>query len=211
MKTIDCCGINVSYEQKHHGGGIRWAPDFVNIIGERAVPIKRCAEFCSGPGFIGFSLLGAGLIDELVLLDINPDVAAGIEQTFASNRTVRSRVTFICSDGIGALASAGSPFDLIVANPPHIDVLDPRTGPIPYDDHPILYSDPGFSIHRRFFREFSSCINPGGYALFIENGLFSDLTLLLGGDEFLELKFDMTIPCSHKDFYWLEIGLNRTR
>ena len=69
--------IKVFCEDNHHGGGIRWAPEFSKIF-SNSPDLKNksfaALELCCGPGFIGFNLLGAGTVRKLALGYINPAV-----------------------------------------------------------------------------------------------------------------------------------------
>ncbi len=74
-------------------------------------------ELCSGPGFIGFSLLAHGLRDSLVLTDINPAAVAAAQETVRRNR-LEGRVSVYLSDGLDGVP-ADERWDLVVSNPPH--------------------------------------------------------------------------------------------
>ncbi len=54
------------------GGGRTYGQQFVPVVESLFGKVDRIHEFCAGPGFIGFSLLAAGLCDSLCLSDINP-------------------------------------------------------------------------------------------------------------------------------------------
>ena len=207
MEQVDISGIRIFYEPQHDGGGIKFESAFIDFLQQsgtaaREKRYKHCMEFCSGPGFIGFSLLGAGLIDQLTLLDINEAVRPGIEKTIDHN-LLQNKVRFIRSDGLDVdNASSLSDIDLIVSNPPHIDVLDPNTPPIPYKDHPIIYADPGFSIHRKFFASAPRVLTGSGEILFIENAHFSEFNTLVDTETRAALGLesrDCTIPGK----YWI--------
>ena len=45
----------------------------------------RVFEWCAGPAFIGFSLLGKGQCETLCLADINPTSVAACRRTLADN------------------------------------------------------------------------------------------------------------------------------
>ena len=49
-----------------------------NSVGYNA---GRCCEFCSGPGFIGFALLAAGVCDFMVLADVHPRALDAVAAT----------------------------------------------------------------------------------------------------------------------------------
>jgi methylase of polypeptide subunit release factors len=118
-------------------------------------------EFAAGPGFIAFALLGATIAERVTLVDINPGVVPAIDKTIQENG-LQGKVEIRIGNGLQALGTEDKQFDLVVSNPPHIDVLDPTTGTIPYNDRPIIYSDPGFIIHREFYRNIGRFLARGG-------------------------------------------------
>ena len=56
---------------------------FCKVLDYQVQP--RAFEWCAGPRFIGFSLLGHGLCDTLCLADINPEAVSACERTIADN------------------------------------------------------------------------------------------------------------------------------
>ena len=67
------------------------SPKFVGVAVTVAVKLVAgrnggvLYEWCAGPGFIGFSLLGHGLCDSLCVADINPEAVAALRRTVATN------------------------------------------------------------------------------------------------------------------------------
>lgn len=127
------------------GGGSSQAGSFVEVLkpllGDQ--PRERCLEWCSGPGFLGFSVLNRGLCQTLVLADINPRVAPGIERTIAENG-LEGLVSYYISDNLRQVPKSLT-FDLVLGNPPwayrKIEGLA----------NPLIPNDPGWGIHREFF------------------------------------------------------------
>ena len=69
-------------------------------------------EWCAGPAFIGFSLLGHGLAETLCLADINPEAVEACRRTIADNRPGGPRRGLSLGQseghsGIGAVGSRG--------------------------------------------------------------------------------------------------------
>ena len=84
-------GVRVSYKSHLDGGGSTFGQDFIPLLRERGMPkVQRAFEWCTGPGFIGFSLLAHGLTETLCLADVNPEAVAACRRTVARNGLERS-------------------------------------------------------------------------------------------------------------------------
>ena len=80
---------------------------------------RRCMEFCAGPAFIGFTLLGIGTCSDLVLAEVNPLSIAAARETARING-LEDRVVAYHSNGLDGLPSSErGRLDLVVSNPPH--------------------------------------------------------------------------------------------
>lgn len=172
-QTTSTLGVDVTYEPEHNGGGIKFYPEFVELLS--GVEFNTVCEYCCGPSFIGFALLKAGVCENLILVDINPAVKTNIEKSLTDNNLDKSKVIFLVSDRIKEIRTKHRlSVDLFVSNRPHIDVINPNTPAIPYSDNPIIYSDPNFMIHAKFFEDLRAHFDKAKF-LFIENGDFSSL------------------------------------
>ncbi len=80
------------------GGGSKLFPAYLEIVRELPRP-RRIFEWCSGPGFIGFSMLANGLCDSLCLADINPAAVDCCRRTVADNG-LSDRVSVYHSDNL---------------------------------------------------------------------------------------------------------------
>jgi hypothetical protein len=66
------------------------APDFgqefIPFLKTRGMPMQKCVfEWCCGPSFTGFSMLGNGLCQTFCLADINPAAVASCQNTVRTN------------------------------------------------------------------------------------------------------------------------------
>lgn len=78
--------VRVGYKRYLDGGGSAFGQDYIPFLLDRGMPRQaRIFEWCAGPAFIGFSLLGFGLCDTLCLADINPDAVRACRRTIAAN------------------------------------------------------------------------------------------------------------------------------
>ena len=79
--------VMVASAQHLHGGGLAFYPKYGDLLrtlfpGRR---FRRAFEWCAGPGYIGFWLLAEGLIDHLVLADVNPMSTRFARETVSVN------------------------------------------------------------------------------------------------------------------------------
>ena len=70
-------------------------------------------------------------------------------------------ITIVRSDGLTALPTRS--FDLIVSNPPHMDVPSPTV-------YHSAGNDPGWRLHRHLFADAPRVLTPQGRLVLIENG-----------------------------------------
>ena len=164
-------GITISYTYDLDGGGTRFGQEYVAAIKARYAGRKfaRCFEWCSGPGFIGYSLLGHGLCESLCLADIHPPAVAAARYT-AEKNNLNGKVAVYESDGLSRLPDHET-FDLVVGNPPFyrhpiykLRMIDPR-----------LYVDPDWRVHRDFFAGIVKHLAPNGLILLQECQWASDI------------------------------------
>src|ERR1017187_7290614 len=117
-RHVRYAGIGISYRAELDGGGTGFGQDFISFFKARGMPKQRSIfEWCSGPGFISFSLLGHGFCETLCLADINPDAVASCERTVHANK-LSDRVSVYRSDNLRSIPRSEK-WDLVVSNPPH--------------------------------------------------------------------------------------------
>lgn len=161
--------ITVFYLPHLDGGGTTFGQDFVRFVRDEIGTARHALEWCSGPGFIGLSLLANGLCDRLTLADINPEAVGFARETVRFNN-LEDRVAVVESDGLDGIPR--QTFDLVVANPPHTPGgrTFPKWGP------EILYVDHAWQAHRRFYATIREYLTPGGSVVLQENGRHSSRT-----------------------------------
>lgn len=151
--------VRVHYKRFLDGGGSAFGQDYIPFLRDRGMPRQaRVFEWCAGPAFIGFSLLGFGLCDTLCLADVNPDAVRACRRTVAENGLAR-RVAVYRSNNLDDIP-ASEHWDLVVGNPPHFDWA--QTGE-------ARFGDTGWNIHRRFFQSVGQFLKPKGVILIQEN------------------------------------------
>ena len=98
-------------------------------------------EWCAGPGFIGFALLGYGFCDTLCLADVNLEAVEACRRTVTQNR-LAERVAVYHSDNLDGIP-ASEQWDLVVGNPPHFVDISPGE---------LRFHDEDWKLHRRSLR-----------------------------------------------------------
>jgi len=158
-RQANFAGIRVSYKDHLDGGGRGFGQDFISLLRHYGISRQgRAFEWCAGPGFIGFSLLGHGLCASLCLADINPEAVRACERTVANN-ALSGRVSVYCSDNLKSIPPAER-WDLVVSNPPHF--VDEYLGN-------LRAHDPDWRVHRDFLQSVGPHLNPGGIIILQEN------------------------------------------
>ena len=176
--------VLVAYEEQLNGGGLAFGMDLVrhayNAVGFNA---GRCLEFCSGPAFIGFALVAAGVCDTLALSDKNPEAVRAIQQTLAhpANAWLHDRVDAYVSSGLDDIP-ATERWDLVVANPPHFASADWDPALL----QNALTGDRDWALHRAFYSGVGPHLHRHSRIIFQENGHTSEIAsfydmILAGG------------------------------
>jgi hypothetical protein len=186
MREIEFNGIKVAYRRSLDGNGSLFAPLIVEFFRNRVASVgsgqrfEKAYEWCSGPGFIGFALLAAGICEKLCLADINPRALECIERTVKRNG-LEDRVTYYLSDNLTAIPESER-FDLVVSNPPWFYQINPA--------HPLYAklrddlrpNDPGWRLHGDFFRGVGKHLVDGGLVCMSENEVHNANVVLPGFD-----------------------------
>lgn len=110
-------GIKVFYTRDTYAGGCTFGQDYIRLMILNNIRPKKIFEFCSGAGFIGFSLLAHGACDELCLADINKEAVACCFLTIRENG-LEDIVSLYNSDGLDGIPNTEK-WDMVVGNPPH--------------------------------------------------------------------------------------------
>lgn len=166
-KIIDCYGINVHYSENTNGAGLELRHDCINAIQTftHGRKFKRCYEWCSGPAFLGYSILGNNMCETLCLSDIFPLAITQSTQTAVENDLLDA-VTIYQSDNWKNIP-IDEKFDLIIANPPHFDVINYWNERWNYEQR--IYLDKGWNIHKEFFAGVSQHLIEDGSIILLEN------------------------------------------
>jgi methylase of polypeptide subunit release factors len=158
-KRVTVGGITIHYKNELDGGGIEFGQSFIPFLLSRGMPTqRRLFEWCAGPAFIGFSMLGHGLCETLCLADINPAAVACCRDTVRRNN-LGARVSVYHSNNLRSIP-ATERWNLVVSNPPHF--IDQYEGD-------IRAHDPDWAIHREFFAAVGPHLADDGVIVLQEN------------------------------------------
>lgn len=165
MEIFNIIDLSVFYEKRFDGGGTTFGFNAItksNIV-DKIQDQGDVLEICSGPGFIGYTLLKYNKANRLVLSDINPEVRDGIEIT---NRFNNLKVEFIQSDCFDSMEKSNK-FDTIVSNPPHFKTERPNG--YRSSEEKLISLDYDMQFHKKFFESAHRYLNPNGKIVLIEN------------------------------------------
>jgi predicted RNA methylase len=201
-RHVRYAGIGISYREELDGGGTGFGQDFISFFTARGMPKqKRIFEWCSGPGFISFSLLGHGFCETLCLADINPVAVASCKRTVEVNK-LGDRVSVYQSDNLKNIPRSEK-WDLVVSNPPHF--VDQYEGD-------LRAHDPDWQIHREFFATIGEFLTTGGIVVLQENNRGSTVEVFrqMIEQSGLEIVFtDGDSPTLTKESSFFYIGIVR--
>jgi methylase of polypeptide subunit release factors len=164
MMQFNANGIQVNYDSWMDGGGTWFGQDYIDIIKQRYPnrTFNRCYEWCSGPGYIGFSILGAKLAQGLTLSDMYESAIVDAVATTVQKNQLEDRVSAYVGSSLSVLPDSEY-FDLVVANPPHY--LE-----CPGDDnYQRIAVDINWQAHQDFFSHIGQHLTDDGVILLQEN------------------------------------------
>lgn len=164
---IDCFGIKVSYSIANDGSGTLFKEGFIRTL-KNLFPNKtfnRCFEWCSGPGFIGFSVLANNITNHLVLGDIHK-TALDEALVTAKKNNIEDRVSLYLSDNWENIPKHEK-FDLIIGDPPMFNYTHYQHEYFNFDSR--LFLDIDWNIHRSFFSGAAEHLTDDGSIIILEN------------------------------------------
>ena len=200
-KTADLSGIRLHYADELNGAGLEFRLDFIDVVTQKGWQVDRVYEMCSGPAFIGFSLLAKGLCKSLCLADINPKAVEACRRTIADNG-LEDRVSVYLSDGLTDIP-AHEQWDLVVGSPPFFSQSGSRDDrikkAIKFSGSDLLWLDPDWQMHKDFYHNVGQHLRPGAPILMLESrwgkGEEDFKSFIKEGN----LEFVETLPCRRQN------------
>lgn len=142
------------------------ALDIINAKCKTAPTSWEIADFCTGSGCIGLSLLMyVKNIDRMTLVDISKD-ALDMAKKNAHRHGIFDKCDFVLGDIRNCME--GKKFDMIVSNPPYIPTRDIENLSLEVKKEPSLALDggnDGLDIIRFLIGDGLNYLNEGGYML----------------------------------------------
>jgi len=195
----ECQGIKIKYHPSMEGGGIYRSPMFIEVLSLIAPNriFNHCLEWCSGPGFIGFSLLGKGLCKQLDLADIWQPSLTAAKAVKAPCNVDTWHIRNLCD------IQPPRMYDLIVANPPW------WPGNLLQNQHNRLGADPELTILKKFLKDAKNYLTHDGIIVLIEGQTYTgpkDISNAL-----VDTGLELTQVLERSDQWHWFVGIEHTR
>lgn len=158
----------VFYYPELDGDGTNQAKSFVEYI-DKYYSDRRfdCAfEWCSGPAFIGFSLLFEGICNNLCLADVNPVAIECVKKTIEYNH-LEDKVVCYVSNNFKSIPECEK-FDLVISNPPNYYSINADHYDYEWLNKDLRPNDYQWNIHRDFYSNVYKYLLPGAVLLIEE-------------------------------------------
>jgi hypothetical protein len=155
----------VVYDDFMEGGGCEFAPYMIDIIHHinGRTSFRHALEWCSGPGFIGFTLLHENLCENIKFVDQYAPSLLAIQKTLEmSGDRYRERVS--TAQTLDAVETSGI-YDLIVANPPWYAHPLPGNSSV----RNRIAVDLSWAAHKHFFSVLPHIMSDDGICIMLES------------------------------------------
>lgn len=151
----------------------------------------RIMDLCTGSGCIAIAMAHTFPAAEVDALDLSDDALAVCEMNIEMHGML-GQVIPICSDLFDALP-AGDKYDLIVSNPPYVDVEDMSDLPEEFHHEPemaLAAGDDGLDLVRRILAEAGALLKDNGVLVVEVGNSMVHLAALFPAVEFEWIKFE---------------------
>lgn len=158
-KRVTLGGVRIVYKSGLDRGDIEIGQSFIPFLLSQGMPKqRRLFEWCSGPGFIGFSMLGYELCETVCLADNSPTAVACCKHTVRLNH-LGDRVSVYHSNNLKSIPACER-WNLVVSNSPQF---------VRQYQEDICAQDPDWDSHREFFNTIHAHLASDGVIVLQEN------------------------------------------
>lgn len=194
--------FSIYYREENDGGGTTFGQEYLEVIKTKYSNRKFnwCYEWCSGPGFIGYSILEHNLCENLFMTDIWEPAINDAEYTKNNlDHKFQDKIIIHLLKDI-SLIPKNYKFDFIVGNPPHyknylnIDFTANR-----------ICTDLNWESHNNFYKNIKKNLSDDGIILLQESSLGSTKHDFLSVIEENQLTVTDCFTFNIKEIYYLEV------
>ena len=203
--------IDIHYTNETNGGGDNFMPEYVKVIKEWYGKVDSVLEWCSGPGFIGYGILAAGLCNSVAFSEIYSPAIDMCRHTASVNNL---DVKIYTNENLDDVQDK---FDLIVGNPPHwckeeyaVQALQSLNSSHPLNSRvKQVLIDEDWNTHKSFYKNMKRMLKQDGKILLQENAtgsnpqFWSSMTNEVG---LKVLSHADSVAYKSLNIYYLEVG-----
>ena len=164
--------LDVFYSNETNGGGDYFAIEYIDYVRQNYGEVDHILEWCSGPGFIGFGMLGEGLCNRLSL---NEMYFPAVEMMYKTRQHADNPecISIYHGDTLDNISNKEQ-YDLVVGNPPHWHSIESAQQCFPFDIKttyhvPEILIDFDWKAHKDFYRSIKQLLKPNGKIILQEN------------------------------------------
>lgn len=206
--------LDVYYTNETNGGGDFFALEYMDVIKEWYGHVDHAFEWCSGPGFIGYSLLATNICNNISFLEkYSPSV--DMCQKTKDHSKFKDKINIYLDSSLDNIPSSEK-FDLVVGNPPHWGSAEAAKEALNFNfdlvEIPRLVDilvDQDWEIHKDFFKKIKNHLSKNGKILLQENLTGSNprhFEDLVKGTGLKVMSFAHSQMYADNHIYYIEIG-----
>ena len=164
--------LDVYYTNETNGGGDYFAIEYMQVVKEWYGTVDSALEWCSGPGFIGFSLLATGACKHIAFNDMYDPAIEMLERT-KENSLLSDNINIYQGSTLENISS-DKKFDLIVGNPPHWPSIESAANSLGFNPEQFAHVtdilvDEDWHSHKNFYKHAKTLLSENGRILLQEN------------------------------------------
>ena len=203
--------LDIFYTNETNGGGDHFFIEYTEVVSKWYGKVNNLLEWCSGPGFIGYGMLGTGICNSVSFNEIFAPAIDMCRKTATENNL---DVNIYAEEN---LDNVEEQFDLVVGNPPHWSTVDDAKESMQNlgslinieDRTKQILVDEDWKAHRSFFKNMKRLLKKDGRILLQENSTGSNPKMfseLLKDTGLKILGHVDSVAYNSINIYYLEIG-----